>query len=265
VTRFIVNASVLAGLALGCGGLAANDDGGVGDGGPHADGSTTGDGGGDAGWTPCSSPDGYMVCGGANNCNANTACAQYCASTGTELEPCGNYTVGTSSSYECDNAPCPDGALCLLIDGTAPTDVPLAGQCVADEIGQLFHLNGADSRLLYMDYSFYDGSPLPSPTACPNVTGLTLCGGACGNTCPSDAIHTCVGRSPKHPYSLCLATNGGGFGCTTSDQSACKTYGTNNGLSVGCLFFTDASASQPNGDAHGICIDQPTCNAAAQG
>ncbi len=203
-----------------------------------------------------------MVCGGANDCNAGTDCAQYCSQTGTELQPCGaNATV--ESSYFCDNPPCPDGTLALPLNNAKPSDVPLLGQCVVDEIGQLFHRNNADSRLLYADFSAYDGAPLPQPSSCPTLPGLTLCGGSCGDTCPHDggfSPHVCFGRSKKHPYSLC-AVNGGT--CSTSDQSNCKTFGTETGSAQGCLLFLDDSADQSIADIHGICVDQTTCNAAA--
>jgi hypothetical protein len=252
MNKSVIATTALLALAMACGGLTSPDsDSGSGDG------DTSGDGGaGDgAGWTNCSSPNGYMVCGGPNDCNAGTDCAQYCQQTGNELQACNG---GIDNIGFVDNPPCPDGTLLLPGDKQQFTDSPLLGECVVDEIGQLFHRNGADARLMYADFSAYDGTPLPQPATCPAVTGLTLCGGTCTGSCASGSY--CYGRSPKHPYSLC--TINGGV-CSTADQTDCKTFGQSNKMSVGCLIFSDDSASQTTADAHGICVDAPTCAAAA--
>jgi hypothetical protein len=266
-----LTAATAAVLAVACGGRTAGDgDGGLVDSG---DGSLLGDGligdanMGDASWTLCSSPDGYMVCGGTDNCNAGTSCAQFCSPAlgNNELEPC-NGTTGNLDNT-CDSPDCPDGYLCLRTDGVQPTDAPLLGNCVNDEIAHLFHLNGGDARLLYADYSFFDGTPLPTPATCPQITGLALCGGACGDTCPKDdggfsAQHVCFGRSKTHPFSLCAAVGGE---CTAADPSNCIQVAGLTGTPQGCLVFLDNTASQANADPHGFCVPQDTCNAAAQG
>jgi hypothetical protein len=187
-------------------------------------------------------------------------CSQSCLN-GDELEPCGEDAF-VAHDFGCVGVPCPDDTLCLITDGVSVTDPLLSGQCVVNDIGELFHINGEDSRMRYMDMSAYDGTPLPAPTNCPDVAGLTLCGGACGDTCPHDTTHVCFGRSPAHVYSLCVV-NGGG--CSATDQSQCKTYGINYGIPQGCLIFQDDSASQPVADVHGLCVDQATCDAAQQG
>jgi len=260
VKRLVVIASVGLVLTLACGGHIVGDDAGVG-----GDGGTIHDGaGGDGGWTLCSSPDGYMVCGGPNDCNAGTECAKACAGT-TELEPCGSNAT-TDNYFQCDDPPCPDGYLCLLTDGVKRTDAPLLGECVVDQIGQLFHLNSEDSRLLYADFSAYDGAPLPNPSSCPTSgsASLVFCGGSCGDTCPHDGplppYHACFGRSPNHPYSICAVI---GPSCTPSDQSGCVSWADQTATPQGCMIFVDDAASQPNADAHGLCVPQDTCQAAA--
>jgi hypothetical protein len=252
---YVIAASVVVASVMACGGLTSPDsDGGSGDGGPMTDGL-----GSDSGWTNCSSPDGVMICGGPNDCNSGTACASYCGGACNGVQPCGSNAVVDNFSV-CDNPPCPDGTLIFPTCTAKFTDVPLIGACVVDQVGQLFHRNGADSVLMYADFSAYNGTPVPQPSSCPTITGLTLCGGACGSTCPNDSTHVCYGRSPKHPYSLCTI-NGGS--CSTADQTDCTTYGQSNKLSVGCLIFSDDAASQTNADAHGICVDAPTCAAAS--
>jgi hypothetical protein len=110
---------------------------------------------------------------------------------------------------------CADGNLCFLLDPRQLTAWKYLGQtdafaffvCGGQEYGWLLAQSGHADMVRYADRSAYTNEALPEPATCPSFPGLPLCGGACG----SCATGTCMGRSPRHPYSLCVL-NGIGQG-----------------------------------------------------
>jgi hypothetical protein len=106
----------------------------------------------------------------------------------------------------------------------------------------------------YVDRSTYTGAPLPEPTSCPSISGLTLCGGSCG-TCPNG--YQCIGRSPLHPYSLCINPYEMSFLYICQRGKTC-------GSGRRCLTFVVDDAAQAYADAHSFCVDASTCDTAAK-
>ncbi len=238
-----------------CGGRVVQGDGGT-------DGLASESGVDGAGWTECSSPSGYQLCGGSANCDLGCG---FCANILVSIGFCGDNGVPDPfTNTNC--AVVPDGSVCLVVgslpDGGTGND-RLMGSSIAWEAGELIYRAGYGDSVLFADATPFDGTPLPQPPDCPSISGLTLCGGACGDTCPHDDAHACMGRSPKHPYSLCvdvapLSWNG------TPDPHCARDNPPSDGKH-GCLIFRDDPASQPIADSNGVWIDLPTCQAAAAG
>lgn len=255
-------ASVAAGLvcvALACGGRVG--------------------GGGDAGtdsasdtvvtpWTDCSAPSGAKVCGGPKACSPE--CKQCFSKYGTFPNPdpdvvnvCLDVGMTSGVNGKCE-AVCSDGGLCIA-DGYL--DDFAAGGCWNEDMAVLFARNGAARRVRYADFSAYTGDPLPRPQTCPSIPGLPLCSGddyqAKNGACPScvGSKYRCAGRSPAHPYSLCVNWMPGGdvlaVGCTRSVPDC------NVGHACFIMRTADA-ASQSIADRHGLCIDESACRAAAE-
>jgi hypothetical protein len=207
----------------------------------------------DAGWTQCTSPEGYAVCGGPSQCSAtSTACSQ-CgnpvlgAMTDGGLNACVNSALLTSegdAAQLCWEA-CPDGAVCvdLFQDATY--------FCAPYDLGVLFAKNGAADQVRYADMGLWTDASLPLPTTCPNITGLQVCGGNCA-PCPTGA--TCTGRSPLHPYSFCVpvGTEGpcdAGAGCGNAGN--------------GCFTYAVQPSAQPLANKNGMCLPDALCKSAA--
>jgi len=118
----------------------------------------------------------------------------------------------------------------------------------------MFALNGFADHVRYADRSAYTEAPIsPPPTDCPNIVGLQLCGGACGS-CP-DKSSICMGRSPLHPYSICVPQLqlGGQF-----DVDQCQRG------ELDCFVFQVDSASQPVADKNGVGVSPAQCATAWQ-
>lgn len=150
---------------------------------------------------------------------------------------------------------CKDGYLCTFLDERVASVGWWSGlKCAGPEYGVLLSLNGKTDWIRYADRSTYLGAPLPEPTTCPSIPGMNLCGGSCGS-CPADYV--CVGRSPLHPYSLCVNAAG-----KPNVLSNCeRKFGCDAGRK--CLTFKVDGAAQPIADAHGVCVDAAICDAAA--
>jgi hypothetical protein len=169
---------------------------------------------------------------------------------------------------------CTDGHVCVFEsstnaqnfgpDSSAALEMQIMG-CTDMGYAEMYALNGRSDLARYADRSAYTNAPLPTPSDCPSIAGLTLCGGACGD-CATGYI--CVGRSPLHPYSLCVndftthpaPPNVPTF-CLRSDTNDCEDV--NNPGALRCLTFKVDDASQPVADANSFCVDTAVCNAAA--
>jgi len=245
----------LIGLAIGCGGkVDGTPDGG--------DGGTT-DGSFDAGldaagWTNCEAPSGVSICGGPNDCGSQCKTCVY-GDSGL-LNACNdvNYQF-TVSDGAADTFLCPDGAMnACAFDKGAPDC--WQGACVTEDLPKLYLLNGRPDLARYSDRASYTGDPIPPPpTSCPSVAqGLELCGGACGPC--QDGTMTCTGRSPLHPYSMCLTSEPESFPCARGSNGYC------NSVRPGdmCLTYKVDSAAQSIADQNSLCVPASICQAAAQ-
>lgn len=235
-------------LLVACGGtLTVAADGG--DGGDSALGE-------DAGYTRCASPHGAKLCGGPAGCECPL---QYCGADAaygpsSEVRVCGlGGPNGDDWSFlEC--RACVDGNLCFRTDARwASTTL----ECGSPEFGVLLDMYGHRDWVRYADNSTYTGEPLPEPASCPAIPGLQLCGGACGS-CPTGYV--CVGRSPRHPYSLCV--NKGGI---PNRPSRCTRGQPCLGVQgeLRCLTYKVDDAAQHFADELSVCVDTAVCAAAA--
>lgn len=242
-------------LLAACGGVATGSDAGDAAADARPDASVPKDSGaGDAGWTDCRSPDGWQVCYGTHACAATGCAAPYfCMANfahpqNAELTACFNSAWSTTNG-SCEDA-CGDGQLCVR------PDVAVAQWlCAGENLGKLFDINGGRDRVRYADWGLYDGTDIPLPQTCPSL-GLPLCGGPCP---PCAAKQLCTGRSPLHPYSMCVPQNSKLMGvpefCSKA-QPACP-----NGMS--CFVFKVEPAAQALADGGGYCVPSAQCQAAA--
>lgn len=219
-------------LAIGCGGTALQADGGTSD-------AATDVASGEAGWTQCTAPGDLAVCYGTGNCHpSGCGClfddrgeggALVCAGDTNPIgAPCGTAT---------------DGHVCLAPSGTYFLfDAPF-------DLGVLFAQNGSADRVRYADWASFTAEPLPEPDTCPQLDGLTLCGGHCGGCVSGE---TCTGRSPLHPYGFC---NDGSNTCGSGGESCLA--------SEGCFRFTVDTDAQALANQHGVCLPTSECQAMA--
>lgn len=227
-------------VAISCGG-------GVSRGGPGATDAATPDA--DGVWTQCSTPDGLMICGGPSACSANNcSCLRACDDAG-ELAICATPAFPTGAAALCFH--CKDGNVCVMEQLCAPTDLV----CVPYTLGVLFAKNGGAARVRYADFSDWTGDPLPEPDNCPTLNGVNVCGGHCG-ACGSGEV--CTGRSPLHPFGICVAAESGG--CRI-DQVGSNGYCGDSTKS--CFTFKVQPAAQAVANINGLCLSLAQCEAFA--
>lgn len=213
---------------------------------------------GDAGYTQCTGPYGAKLCGGPAMCDVGCPekrCSGDLAGPTSDLRICTTGRAGgTADSNGCWE--CVDGYECIFTDARTVYLGFDIMECWAPEYGVLLSMNGHADWVRYPDRSTYTGDPLPEPPAsCPNILGLQLCGGACGE-CPSGYV--CIGRSPLHPYSLCVNKWSGGQPCSRTDPK-CLGYVPQRK----CLTFKVDNAAQSVADKYSLCVDATICDAAA--
>lgn len=265
---------LLALAALGCGGrLEGVDDGNARDGGGAGDSAADArDAEGD-GWTQCTAPGGYAVCGGASAACASEMSNPNCKQCVYKLTgvPGRENDVGVCYAPDVEwtrpdaglyPAPyfCRDGFV-LVADPSsayagqdgAPDGAHYAA-CVRFEIAQLYANNGWAKAARYTDFSHFTGDALPTPTTCPSVPGIQLCGGACGDTCP-DGTH-CTGRSPDHPYSVCVPDPSGLW---------CSSNAARGDQGWGCFAFSVPPEDKNIVKTISYCVPADWCHAAAAG
>lgn len=235
--------------AAGCGGeTASGGSGGAAAGGAGVDGGTSGAGGADAGSTPCSAPD-WEGCG-VPECPGGRPGCQWCG--GSEqlglVFPCAESLDPNERMF----APA-DGML-LLDTGASFTDLPPVWEQIPFSAALIVASFGQEERLGYADRGKWTGEPIPEPSDCPSFADVPTCGGYCGG-CPVGEI--CTGRSPLHPYGLCIPTTAG----------ICSLVPEVNGdpcePDEGCFVFTVEPDHQEVADARGFCLPLAQCQAAA--
>jgi len=153
----------------------------------------------------------------------------------------------------------PDGAILYAYPGLLDEIDFVISFWIPFSAGQFLAARGEAARLAYADRGSWTGEPLPLPTECPVVDGLQLCGGRCGG-CPDG--EGCTGRSPLHPWGLCIPER------EIGDQHAvCSARKGSTGCEWGssCFVFTVDAAHQGIADSKGLCLPRALCDAAAAG
>ncbi len=148
-----------------------------------------------------------------------------------------------------------DGKI-LLSNQQTFTDLPTAFPLndVPFNAGSIVAKHGQADRLGYADRGVWTGDPLPMPKTCPSIPDVPTCGGYCGG-CPVGQI--CTGRSPLHPYGICIPEAAG----------VCSRVAGVNGskcsATEGCFIFKVEAAHQTVADATGFCVPSKECQALA--
>ncbi len=224
-----------------CGGITTDGDASV-------DGSS-GDGGSlDA----CiAADDAYVICNGNQGCfpptaqGAHSACENCLSGPNTPSQP----GLCISATTSVPQGIATDGQLYVVAEPAAPN----AWDPFPFEVGELFANNGGAPQVRYADWKPWSGAPLPSPTTCPTFVNFRICGGNCGSC---NTNETCTGRSPDHPWGLCVPTlagcdnngaDGGWIGCEAGTT---------------CLAFQTSTDGQPIADKHGFCFSGSACQEA---
>lgn len=232
----------LIGGTLRCGGMAQRN-------GAGADGSVEDGGLSDVALSPCGSPSGFAVCGGPRSCPATTAChcMDLVPSCDAGVSICQNEAALPWSST-CFL--CPDGEVCVEPEALCVDGGKFVAWCYPFEVGSLFAANGGAAQVRYADYSAWTGDPLPTPATCPAFVGFTICGGHCGG-CAAGEV--CTGRSPLHPYGVCVPPSA--IGCVAGNGNCVG--------GSGCFTFTVQASVQGDADQDGVCLPLAQCQAIA--
>lgn len=228
----------------GSGGVAGTGGSGGASGG---DGGSVAGGAGGSGWTECSTPH-HAFCG-VPECPEGRPGCSLCAFAkdpglhGTCVESLDPDEVGYKAA---------DGR--IFVSETASITAPFLVLEATFSAGVFLSAHGQAARLAYADRGVWTGAPLPSPETCAPISGIEICGGFCGG-CPIGQI--CTGRSPKHPYGLCVAIMGGV--CSLNPEvvgDACES-------TERCFVFEVEAEHQPMADGRGFCLAKEACQAAA--
>ena len=191
---------------------------------------------------PCSTEDGYRICGGPNHCDNQGSKDRPCACLvqWPEHDDLGLCTADIQDYL---------GQFFACADGTVTIDY---GLCIPWSLGMLLCDNGAADVVHDPDGGAFGCAPLPAPSDCPTAVDAPLCGDACG---PCDQGEICTGRSTRHPYSMCLddGTNRCGV-----QSPGCPSQGV-------CMVYIVDPPSQDYADRLGLCVPEALCNAAAAG
>lgn len=255
-------ALIVAALGLsstGCGATVTDQPGsGANDGGLTDVGAGTideSDSDNDGGWTACSTPEGYSICGGASSCHGiDGGCVGYCdlmiADGGIGL--C-FLSAGNNIEWMQPCDVCADGDVCAA---SGKSDELL---CAPFNAARVYEENDASSWIRYSDKGLWTGDPLPLPSECPSIPGVPTCGGNCGGCSPGEK---CVGRSPLHPYGLCVAESLG-----TNSSNGCSVGAVPHACpgGLGCFTFVVQAEAQPLADIYSFCMPNDQCLAAAKG
>ncbi len=198
--------------------------------------------GGGSQWTNCTSPDGFAICGGPAHCGVGGICLgcsdEKMAEKG-EVTACFTQAWANQQNYISCYL-CDDGNLCPRYSYKGGYN------CGPFSMGVLFAKAGAADRVRYADFGLWTGKPIPEPDSCPKL-GIALCGGKCGG-CPTGKI--CTGRSPLHPYSVCIPDY----------VKPCIGW-CNSGYS--CFSYLVEPESQAVADENGYCLEINECQALA--
>ncbi len=194
----------------------------------------------------CLTPEGYQICGGPVPCPSSPPACELCVDL--DLAEAGEVTLCINQAFatEVDSRICyycTDGSLCVDNHG--------AGRftCVPYSLGALFAEHGAGDRVRYADKGLWTGDPIPSPDTCPSFDHFEVCGGNCGG-CPG--THLCTGRSPLHPFGICVPTASNGIAEWCDVDTPCP-------AGDGCFVFTVEPDAQALADQLALCVPIAAC------
>lgn len=216
--------------------------------------------GSDGGYTQCTGPYGSKLCGGPAMCNVGCPegrCSgdqSFPLADPTRLRICTVFG-GSAGAGSHDCWQCTDGDVCIFADQEMVSLGFDGMRCLGPEFGVLLSMNGHADWVRYADRSTYTGDPLPEPATCPQIPGLPLCGGPCGSCADG---YVCIGRSPLHPYSLCVNKWKPSLPCKRGDSCIGAVPPSR------CLTFKVDGASQSVADANSLCVESAICDAAAK-
>jgi hypothetical protein len=184
------------------------------------------------------------VCQGPNRCPVDTSC-QCVATNDTEL----GYCADDSSPRGCLDAA--EGEACIDLIDTCDFGANVnCWDAKPFELARLFGVNGAGARARYADFSDWTGDPLPQVDSCPVLASAQLCGPSC-SPCPSNAY--CHGRSPIHPFGVCLPSvfiSCIGNSCADPAKR--------------CFTYTVQPETQMLANGVGMCLPSAVCNDLAE-
>jgi hypothetical protein len=208
----------------------------------------------DAGFTSCSTPSGFRICGGPARCSAkDLGCDCLDQKLAAQGEPIACASGNDAwVKFGAHDVMCPDGTLMAEWAG-----LDNGFFCAPYEIGVLFDHLGFSKAVRYADYGLWTGAALPEPTSCPTPSGYTICGGNCGG-CPAGEV--CTGRSPRHPYGICVTENNEGCRLATTPSPP---GGQPCSDGSGCFTFTVEPEAQPLADESGYCFPKAVCTSLA--
>jgi hypothetical protein len=216
----------------------------------------------EAGYTRCTTPEGWGICGPATGCaaTANREGCKLCfcplvAEDDGPLSPeciAGDAlrSVGLCDGLldELGSSPCEDGLVHYDFFGHERVR-----QCFPYSVAVLLSRYVTDrDRLRYADFGLFTGEPLPEPSTCPSLAALRLCGPACGACADGER---CTGRSPLHPHGFCYR-NSSWCSLSPSDRAVCRE-------GQGCFTFIVESSGQAVADRNGMCLPRALCEALA--
>lgn len=198
-------------------------------------------------WTECSSPSGLKLCtysdGGPCPFDANDPECGDCLD-----DP--SFCMNSAAASQLYFAPCRDGDVQVVIQKQSDGYFFM---CAPVEAAELLANAGYADRVRYSDWGLWSGDPIPEPATCPTFDGYAICGGDCGG-CSEGRI--CTGRSPLHPYGICViqpltgnATYCGGVDHCDPDQM--------------CFRYNVEVDAQAIADEHGWCFPKAECEAMA--
>jgi hypothetical protein len=220
---------------LACGGSVATTDAGP-------DASAEAPDGLGPGWTQCKSPEGYLLCQGPSDCPTDATCGTCITSQNPQPNELGVCSSGVEPLTATQCAYAEDGDICA--------EDTFAGGFWATtfDYGVLLAMNGGTDRARYADMGKWTGDALPAPATCPTLTHATLCGGNCGGCGASEICH---GRSPLHPYGICISKLGSDS-CDAAHNKLCTD--TNNK----CFTYTIQADVQAS--AYSLCLPAASCD-----
>lgn len=141
------------------------------------------------------------------------------------------------------------GGPCTGCSTALPLCSWLHGICVSQSLCEGFASEGFPQACIWADKTNWTPGETIAPPACDCPADGILCGGSCGD-CASGEV--CSGRSPTHPFGVCVAKNS--RDCRRDGSLACPS-------GFACLTYVVEAANQTLADENGTCLPVDRCAA----